>query len=119
TKKDLGRIGFHPDANVSYLIFPKRLPKQPEKKVVGIKYDLVDHPEFTGKPAKPKPRRSNSNPNTGPKAVKLYRVNLLRHAKWKTTVEVEAKDKSEAKQRALEQFKPMSMDQATAQVEDK
>jgi hypothetical protein len=45
-------------------------------------------------------------------------VNLLRHAKWRTTVEVEAKDKSEAKQRALEQFKPMSLDQATAEVED-
>jgi hypothetical protein len=39
TKKDLGKIGFHRDANVSYLIFPKRLPKQSETKVVGIKYD--------------------------------------------------------------------------------
>src|SRR5258705_9937293 len=54
-KKDVGEIGFHPGANVLYLLFPKPLPTEADARIVGIKYDVVQQPKALGKvvPAQP------------------------------------------------------------------
>src|SRR5215203_5029351 len=43
-KKDFGTIGFSREKNVSYFIFPKKLPNDLHARVVGIKYDLLTQP---------------------------------------------------------------------------
>ena len=40
TKKDYGRIGFFQERGVSYLVFPKSLPRS-DARVVGLKYELL------------------------------------------------------------------------------
>jgi len=43
-KKDFGRVGFHRDRHASYLVFPRRLQAEPNIRVVGINYDLLEQP---------------------------------------------------------------------------
>jgi hypothetical protein len=64
TAADYGNVGFEEDAQGSFLLFPKSLKRFEGRRVVGIKYDLIEKPpaaepsEFRkAKPkAKPAPR---------------------------------------------------------------
>jgi hypothetical protein len=47
--RDYARIGFHRQQYASYLVFPKRLPKDSDSRVIGIHYELVQEPEFAGR----------------------------------------------------------------------
>jgi hypothetical protein len=44
TRKDFGIVGFHQEKFASYLVFPKRLPKIDEARVIGINYGLLRQP---------------------------------------------------------------------------
>ena len=41
TRKDYGLIGFYPQENAGFLVFPRRIEQPPETKVVGIKYEML------------------------------------------------------------------------------
>src|SRR3954467_10510186 len=45
-KKDFGQIGFHQGEGLIYMVFPRRLPKDPKSRIVGINYQLADEPEI-------------------------------------------------------------------------
>lgn len=73
TKSDYGEVGFTGDKNASLLMFPKSLAPFDGKRVIGIKYDLLDSPEPTtsaksktsAKPAKkPKAKRTEKPPES-------------------------------------------------------
>ena len=56
THKDFGRIGFHPQAHASFLIFPRPLPSTAnDSRVIGLNYQLIEEPEILPD-RKPKPR---------------------------------------------------------------
>ena len=58
TKKDFGVVGFEREKNAAFLIFPKSLKKFEDKKIVGIKYDLLASPKAEGKPVKSVPSKT-------------------------------------------------------------
>jgi hypothetical protein len=41
-RPDFGETGFHQRCDALYLVFPKALPKSPDSRIVGIKYDLIE-----------------------------------------------------------------------------
>ncbi len=41
TRKDFGLAGFHPEKNVSFLVFPKPIDPFEGKRIVGIDYGLL------------------------------------------------------------------------------
>jgi hypothetical protein len=93
TKKDFGMVGFRREKNVSYLIFPKSLPKT-DSRVIGIKYDLLDQPktkELGQKSKSPRPKAQ--------KADKEFTATMRRTAVWEITLQVKAKSKYEAKKK--------------------
>jgi len=53
SSKDFGLAGFLREKNVSYLVFPKSLKKFESRRIVGIKYDLIETPEPIGRVIKP------------------------------------------------------------------
>jgi hypothetical protein len=53
--KDFGIVGFLREKNVSYLIFPNSLKKFEDRRIVGIKYDLIETPAPIGRVIKPEP----------------------------------------------------------------
>src|SRR5262245_43007130 len=75
SKRDAGRIGFHKEKNAAYLVFPEELPRNPNARVVGIKYDQLALPKEsrTEAVAEPKARKlerekeSPKQPARGPK----------------------------------------------------
>jgi hypothetical protein len=59
TKKDFGTVGFVAEKYLSYLVFPKPLTEFKDKRVVGIKYDILSDAAFSTPPAHtPSLRRS-------------------------------------------------------------
>ncbi len=52
-KKDYGLVGYHKTANASYLIFPGSLSKFENKKIIGVKYELLGEPKPLGPALKP------------------------------------------------------------------
>ena len=45
TQKDFGVVGFHRVAYASYWVFPKSLKRFERKRIIGIKYDLLNVPK--------------------------------------------------------------------------
>ncbi len=41
-KRDYGVIGFKPNSHGSYFVFPRKLPRAPATKVIGINYQIVE-----------------------------------------------------------------------------
>jgi hypothetical protein len=118
SKKDFGTIGFSREKNVSYFIFPKKLPNVPDARVVGIKYDLLQ--AVTRDPVFKGDARSHSREKGGgvgmrtrggvvakkkspPKAPreKEFVATVKRTAVWETSLRVKAKNKTEAKRRVV------------------
>src|SRR5882757_6959436 len=51
--KDFGIVGFIREKNASYLVFPKSLKEFQDRRIVGIKYDLIETPGPIGRVVKP------------------------------------------------------------------
>ncbi len=49
TKRDFGLVGFHPGKGTQYLIFPKSLRAFKDRRMAGIKYDLLQRAEPIGR----------------------------------------------------------------------
>ena len=75
-KKDYGEIGYTGDKSASLLVFPKSLRAFAGKRVIGVKYDLLE-PVKTAPPRKetaspkPAPRRKAERPETAAAPPKL------------------------------------------------
>src|SRR5947209_6222026 len=129
-KKDFGRVGFFEEPHVSYLVFPKPLRADPETCVVGIKYDLLDEPKVRDpvsaadlkppapkqkarkeglpppEPAAPQPEIQKTPkpepPKQKPEPVeKEYTVLVRRLATLEAPVQVRARNKKQAAERAV------------------
>ena len=107
TKKDFGTIGFLAEKHVSYLVFPKTLTAFDGRRVVGIKYDLLQEaevavprsvpaaPKRSVKPAVPKPK-----PKPRPKRfTAVVRITSANEVK----VTVKALDEKQARGKAEEE----------------
>ncbi|HYE29975.1 MAG TPA: hypothetical protein VEH27_00975 [Methylomirabilota bacterium] len=123
SRKDFGIVGFHPQKQATYFVFPKSLSADPGSKVVGIKYDRVATPEVRepvkvraktrapkpkSKPAPPVKEKKLSKPAAPPPqpVVKHFKATVRLVLETEVTVEVEATGKKEARQKALELAKP-------------
>lgn len=104
-KADSGQIGFQESQHATYLLFPKPLPKQPEARVVGIRYDLIKEPavEDPVKPTQPKTVKKRAEQRIKP-ALFEFDVQIQRTAVIHATVRVSAVDKTEAQKLALKQI---------------
>lgn len=138
-KKEFGEIGFHEQRYATYLVFPKRLPAEADAKVIGIDYALIGHPEVhdaidsskihptksakamtvkaaavaaARKPVLEEPKAK------APKRKPLERFEVLirRTAILETTVVLEAKSKSQAKENAIASAKSERFDVSKAVV---
>ena len=108
TKKDFGVAGFYREPNAAYLIFPKSLQAYEGKRVVGIKYDLLAKSKPKGPMAKVRPQSTGT---AGPAAIPQkaatarppdrFRVTIRFTAPVETALEVEAENKTAAKEQAL------------------
>jgi hypothetical protein len=99
-KKDFGTIGFYRDKNVSYLVFPRSLPKT-DSRVVGIKYDLLEKPELErGKTVREFATKQKAKPKRAEPFEREFSVIVRRTAVWESTVRVTATNESEARKKA-------------------
>jgi hypothetical protein len=118
--KDSGEIGFHQKPYASYLIFPKALEESKGAKVIGIKYDLIREPQISdalsSKSLKTLPRKKRIQAAEKPEKRLLFNIRVRRTAILDTTIAVEAKSKSEARQRAIEIAKGQSFNSSEATI---
>jgi hypothetical protein len=49
SRKDFGVVGFHPGKGVAYLRFPKSLSAFKDRRIIGIKYDLLNNAPPAGR----------------------------------------------------------------------
>jgi hypothetical protein len=115
TKKDFGVVGFHPEKNAAYLVFPKTLEPDEETKVIGIKYERVApgtprgpifKPKKQGVPGIPmREERRNQVDSDEPKALEKTKkepvllkfvATVVIEATQSVEIEVKAKNKTEA-----------------------
>jgi hypothetical protein len=116
--KDFGVVGFLREKNVSYLVFPNSLKEFEDRRIVGIKYDLIETSNPIGRIVKPEaaptPSRqrksrewtSESEPatkRTPSKRGKGFTVTIRFNATANVLETVEASSKKAAKKLALKQ----------------
>ena len=122
TRKDFGVVGFYQAEHASYLAFPKSLDRFKGKRVIGIKYDLLNVPKSedpvkpTAEPAKKaapshvvkaikqatkKPPTERKTEATKPK-LHRFRVTIRSTATVDVERELEAKTAKQARQMAVE-----------------
>lgn len=99
SKRDFGTIGFNREKNVSYFVFPKKLPKMKDAKVIGIKYGLLDQPK-TKDPISKQIRASPiQKARKATAQEKEFTATIRRTALWEESIQVKAKNLSEAKKK--------------------
>jgi hypothetical protein len=117
--KDFGVVGFLREKNSSYLIFPKSLDDFKSRRIVGIKYDLIQTPGPLGRVIRPETaEKAKRNRNIQPaewepraamptgethaaKHKKRFKVNIRFAATSEVVEEVEADSIAEAKEAAV------------------
>ena len=118
--KDFGVVGFLREKNSSFLVFPKSLQAFKDRRIVGIKYDLIQTPGPIGRVVAPDIRESEKPDRkvqpaeweptpatpTGESPVAQRRKQFKVKLRFTATVEVieqlEADSKKEAKEVALQ-----------------
>ncbi len=80
TKADYGTVGFEKNVSGQILMFPKSLKQFADKRVVGVKYDLLEWPEVPKDQEAPKVRPPKSPANAKPQKAKLPAVTPKRNA---------------------------------------
>ncbi|HTL18227.1 MAG TPA: hypothetical protein VL793_13405 [Patescibacteria group bacterium] len=116
-KKQFGKPGFHQDPRASYLIFPKPLPVDSESRVIGISFDLTAEPRVKD-PVRPRdlgPPAAKKKTNRG---LKNFTVILRRTGVVETSLEVQARNASEAERKALEQVRSEPFDGSKAVIKN-
>jgi hypothetical protein len=117
--KDFGIVGFLRQKTVSYLVFPKPLKAFQDRRIVGIKYDLIETPGPIGRVIKPEqpPQRSRTRKvqpaewqleperleTPASRARKRYRATIRFTSIAEVQEMIEAGSRKEAKELALKQ----------------
>lgn len=119
--RDFGIVGFLREKNVSYLIFPKPLNEFKNRRIVGIKYDLIETARPVGRIIKPiaqklpkarkippvewqpQPERQKPQPRSTAKPHKRFIVTVRFAATAEKQESVEADSRKKAKETALQQ----------------
>jgi len=127
-KADHGTIGFKLLPGALYLVFPKPLSQEPDARVIGLNYELIEEPVVPkAQRAKPTPQAKPTEPSKvvpGPPqkpsapaepAPRKFTVRVRRTASEETDFIIEALDQGSAEQQALERarqkaFKPAKDD---------
>ncbi len=112
TKRDIGVVGFTPEKSASYLVFPKPLSAFKDRRIVGIKYDLVRTPGPVGRVVQPGPESGRTGPIEPPAGAERSRLapkppSPLAKRFWVTirftaTAEVSQEVEADSRQRARE-----------------
>lgn len=112
SRRDVGRIGFLEEKNVSYLVFPKPLSEAKDTQVVGIKYDLLTEGEPAGGfvPTK-QVRKMARKPGE-----KNFSVTIRRTAAIETVVLIKAPNRKKAEALALAQIHQQPFDAREAVI---
>jgi hypothetical protein len=116
-KKDFGRIGFHQEQHAAYLVFPEPLPAIRDSRVIGIKYDLVEQARVRD-PIPWKDLKPRAVKTKRPSAQKTLQVIIRRTARIETSVTVEAKTESSARDKAIQQARRQGFDISKAVISD-
>jgi hypothetical protein len=116
--EDFGVVGFLREKNASYLVFRNPLTQFQDRRIIGIKYDLIETPGPIGRLIKPgiaqNPARTSKTPpaewspeppanETLHKRTKKFTVTIRITAITKVRHTIEARSKAEAKELALQQ----------------
>jgi len=119
--RDFGIVGFLREKNVSYLVFPKPLNEFKDRRIVGIKYDLIETARPVGRIIKPiaqklpkarktppvewqpQPERQKPQPRPTAKPPKRFTVTVRFTAAAEKQESVEADSRKKAKETALQQ----------------
>jgi hypothetical protein len=135
-KSDHGTIGFKQLPGAVYLVFPKPLPNEPDARVIGLNYQLIEEPVVPAaqrakstEPKPPKPIKLQPEPELPPRqprpaaplrlppppSPRKFTVRIRRTATQETDFTVEALDQTSAERQALERarqkpFKPAKDD---------
>jgi hypothetical protein len=80
TKADYGTVGFEKSVSGQILIFPKSLKQFSDKRVIGVKYDLLEWPEVPKDQEAPKARPPKRPASAQPREAKLPAVTPKRVA---------------------------------------
>jgi hypothetical protein len=126
-RKDHGEVGFNQDAHATYLVFPKSLKEFEEKRVVGIRYDLlaetpvrrpVPPARTTKRPGQAPVQRAEpvATPEPAPEPKLRFAVTVQRTAIGTATIEVIAKSAGLARKMALERAQDRPFDIAHATI---
>jgi len=116
-KKDYGRIGFHEQPHASYLIFPRSLPHQPDARVIGINYQLIQEAEVSNR-VNPEPQRKRFRTGKPKPAQKQFNVTVRRTAIMDTELSVTANNRDEAERRVIQLVKERSFSVAQAKMNE-
>jgi hypothetical protein len=114
--KDFGVVGFLREKNVSHLVFPKPLNEFQERRIVGIKYELIETPGPLGRIIKPETKRKPGGRKAQPaewkpeppregtlhKGTKEFAVTIRFTATADVRETIESRSKKEAKELALQ-----------------
>jgi hypothetical protein len=122
TKKDFGVIGYLKKRNVSFLIFPRSLKAFHEKRVVGIKYHLIAPSKPRGKPVRlqnAEGRRVALPKNKTKSKVGPFQVTIRCTAVAEVRERVEATNKADASEQAMERVTRRTIDFPDASVSRK
>src|ERR1041384_642030 len=119
TKAEFGVVGFHPAKNVSYLVFPKSLAEFEGKRVVGIKYDLLEGGRAMGQPTPPARRVKEKIVKPAPPPSLHFRLTIRLTATVEVTKEIEAENRLRAKEKAEEMAREEPIDLSHAEVDRK
>ena len=112
--KDFGLVGFHKEANVTYLLFPKPLTEFEGRKIVGIAYEAVHTPP-RGPVVKPSATKKKPLPHPSP-GTKRFSVTICVTAQLEFTETVNATSSSAAKAEALKAAESRELDLSSAEI---
>ena len=106
---DFGMVGFKKTKNASYLIFPRSLDAYADKRIVGIKYDLLSKSPAKGPKIKPGRKPSAAPDRKQPrettpttKQQSLFQVHIRYTAEVEQSESIEAPSEAAARKIALE-----------------
>jgi hypothetical protein len=74
TKTDYGTIGFEKNVSGQVLIFSKSLRSFADKRVIGVKYDLLEWPSVPKNQQAPKAQPAKPATKSKPKTMPVERV---------------------------------------------
>lgn len=100
TKADYGNVGYEGDKRAQILIFPKSIEQFADRRVVGVKYDLLEQPrarEPRPRQLRPREGEAPAKPSAATKATRSTAKPTAPKKKERKEKEKEKKHKAEPK----------------------